>query len=187
MALVDSIDIPLKTRMPNFSLMDTRNTTHTTQSLMGEKGLLIYFTCNHCPYALAIWPRMIRLSNYAENLNISSVAINPNIHPNYPEDAPDKMKEKILEWNIPFPYLIDNTQSVAKSYNAQCTPDIYLLNKDQELVYHGRLDDNWKDEKNVQKEELKEAITALSQDQPIQTPQYASLGCSIKWKTENFT
>ena len=149
---------------------------------MGSKGLLVAFTCNHCPYAIAVWPRLIRLAQYAQGLGIHTVGINPNIHPDYPEDAPDKMKEKIKEWGIGFPYLVDNTQKVADAFKAQCTPDLYLYNAAHELLYHGRLDDHWKEETKIKRQELKEAIENLASGKPISSDQYPSMGCSIKWR-----
>jgi peroxiredoxin len=182
MALLESTSIQIGTQMPDFSLPDPENVTWTIDSLMGEKGLLIAFTCNHCPYAIAIWDRLIGVANEGERLGISSVAINPNIHPDYPEDAPDKMIQKISEWKIPFPYLIDDSQSVAIDYHAQCTPDIYLLDASKKLVYHGRLDDNWQNPNQVTTQDLKNAITCLANGDPISERQLPTLGCSIKWK-----
>jgi thioredoxin-related protein len=147
-----------------------------------KKGLLVVFTCNHCPYAKAVWPRVIRLGKYAIEKGIHVVAINPNIHPNYPDDAPAEMSKKMKEWEIPFPYLIDDTQKIAKAFDAQCTPDIYLFDASQKLVYHGRIDDNWQEEAKVTKEELKEAITNLAGGKPVAEKQFPSIGCSIKWR-----
>lgn len=179
---VESIDIQIGTQMPTFELKDPLGKIYNSEKLYGEKGLLVVFTCNHCPYALAVWPRLIRLSEYAKKLEIHTAAINPNINPDYPEDAPEVMKEKIKEWGIPFPYLIDETQNVAREFKAQCTPDIYLFNAKQELVYHGRIDDSWQDEKKVTREELKTAIANLASGKPIDAQQYHSIGCSIKWR-----
>lgn len=182
MALLESIDIPLLSTMPNFALSDTNGNIVSRATVMGSKGLLVVFTCNHCPYAIAIWPRLIRLAQEAALKGVATVAINPNIHPSYPDDAPKKMKEKIAEWQIPFPYLIDETQKVAQAYKAQCTPDLFLMDTESRLVYHGRLDDNWKDESKVSKHELKTAIDQLASGQPIHQQQFPSMGCSIKWK-----
>ncbi len=179
---VESIDIALGTRMPAFQLKDPLGKVYQSDKLYGPKGFLVVFTCNHCPYALAVWPRVIRLAEYAKGLGINTVAVNPNINPDYPEDAPERMKEKIEEWGIPFPYLIDETQNVAREFDAQCTPDIYLFDTNQKLVYHGRIDDSWQDEKKVTSEELKAAITNLASDKPIAAQQFHSLGCSIKWR-----
>ena len=182
MALLESIVIPLGTRMPDFDLPDPSGNKHDSSSTYGPKGLLVVFTCNHCPYALAIWQRLIRLAKHARSLGVNTVAINPNINPKYPDDAPEKMAEKIKEWGIDFPYLVDETQKVADSFKAQCTPDLYLFNSDHKLVYHGRLDDNWQYENLVVKEELKEAVDNLVYDRPITPNQKPSMGCSIKWR-----
>ena len=182
MALLESIFIPLGTKMPEFDIQDPFGKSYKGNELYGDKGLLVSFTCNHCPYALAIWPRLIRLAQYARSIGVHSVAINPNINPKYPDDAPDKMKEKIKEWGIDFPYLVDETQKVADSFKAQCTPDLYLFNKEKKLVYHGRLDDNWQNEKAVMKEELREAIDNMVNERLITPNQKPSMGCSIKWR-----
>lgn len=182
MALIESIDIPLGSKIKKFNLPDPDGQTFSSGELFGHKGLLVVFTCNHCPYAIAIWDRLIELGKEAKKLGVETVAINPNIHPDYPDDSPEKMKEKIVEWGIPFPYLIDESQEIAKAFKAQCTPDLYLFNKEHELVYHGRLDDNWQNPSEVQKEELKEAIVALSEGKEISSDQKPSMGCSIKWK-----
>lgn len=184
MALLESTKIPLGTKMSSFMLKDPDGNAVTSDNLYtgDSKGLLVAFTCNHCPYAVAVWPRLIQLAKHAQEKNILTIAINPNIHPDYPDDSPEKMKEKISQWGITFPYLVDESQDVAKAFKAQCTPDIYLFNANQELVYHGRIDDNWKDPDNVSQEELKDAINALASDEPISSDQKPAMGCSIKWK-----
>ena len=181
MALVESLKIELGTLMPGFVLADPEGKKYNSGDLYGKKGLLVAFTCNHCPYAIAVWPRLIRLAGYMKPLDINTVGINPNIHPGYPEDAPDKMKVKIREWGISFPYLVDDTQKVARAFQAQCTPDLYLFDGTQKLIYHGRLDDNWKEESKVKREELKIAVETYLQGNPIPSEQYPSMGCSIKW------
>ncbi len=183
MALVESVALEMGQIMPDFKLSTPEGNHYTRKTLTGKKGLLIVFTCNHCPYALAIWPRLIRLAAWAEEEGVATVAINPNIHPNYPEDAPDRMREKIHQWGILFPYLVDETQSVARAYQAQCTPDIYLLDVDGRLFYHGRLDDNWKSEADVSRKELQMAVHALIEGESSPTPQHATMGCSIKWQS----
>lgn len=182
MALLESVAVPLGTKMVDFELKDPQGKLYKGFELFGKRGLLVVFTCNHCPYALAVWPRLIRLAQYARAAGINTVAINPNIHPNYPDDAPDKMLLKIKEWKIDFPYLVDETQKVADHFKAQCTPDIYLYDDKKQLVYHGRLDDNWQDESKVTREELKEAINNLAAGKPIPKDQKPSMGCSIKWR-----
>jgi peroxiredoxin len=182
MALLESIKIPLGTKMPAFELKDPAGKVYKSSELYGERGLLVVFTCNHCPYAQAVWPRVIRLGQYAQGQKVGVVAINPNINPDYPDDSSPKMTEEIQKRGIPFPYLVDESQETAKAFQAQCTPDIYLFNKNKELVYHGRIDDNWKDESAVTREELKEAVDAMAAGRPVDTKQSSSMGCSIKWR-----
>ncbi|HBR14020.1 MAG TPA: thioredoxin family protein [Candidatus Omnitrophica bacterium] len=182
MVLLESVTIPLGTKMPDFEIKDPEGKVYKGHDLYGKRGLLVAFTCNHCPYAIAVWPRFIRLANYARNLEIATVAINPNINQAYPDDSPQKMLIKIKEWGINFPYLVDETQDVARDFKAQCTPDIYLFNKDHKLIYHGRIDDNWQDESKVTREELKEALNHHATGQPISLKQMPSMGCSIKWR-----
>ena len=181
MALLESIKIPLGTKMPTFSLEDSLGVMHNSEKLLGDKGLLVIFTCNHCPYALAVWPRSLKLAAYAKQLGIETVAINPNIHPDYPEDSVDAMAQKVNEWEIDFPYLADDKQVVAKDFKAQCTPDIYLFDENQKLYYHGRIDDNWQDEAEVTQEELKYAIKLMAGKKLAPQKQNPSVGCSIKW------
>jgi len=182
MALVESIKIQLGTKMASFELKDAHGKAFKSSDLYGEKGLLVAFTCNHCPYAQAVWPRVIELALYSKKIGVKTVGINPNIHPGYPEDAPDEMVKKEKEWGIQFPYLVDETQNTARAFQAQCTPDLYLFNANQELVYHGRLDDNWKEPKKVKKQELREGIENLAAGKPISEKQITSMGCSIKWR-----
>jgi len=181
MALVESLSLDLGTLMPTFTLKDPYGQVYESELLVGQNGLLIAFTCNHCPYAIAVWPRLIRLAEAARDLGVRAVAINPNINPDYPDDSPDKMIGKIKEWGISFPYLVDGQQAVARQFQAQCTPDIYLYNASKALVYHGRIDDNWKEEEKVTKPELKQAIEALAAGSAIDAEQMPSMGCSIKW------
>lgn len=183
MALLESIKIPLGTKMPAFQLKDPSGKVYSGEGLYGERGLLLVFTCNHCPYAQAVWPRVIRLGQYAQGMKVGAVAINPNINPDYPDDSPEKMQDIIREKGILFPYLVDEDQAVAKSFKAQCTPDVYLFNKARELVYHGRIDDNWKNEEAVTREELKEAMNNMAAGLPVDSRQLPSMGCSIKWRT----
>jgi peroxiredoxin len=182
MALLESIKIPLGTVMPDFELKDAFGQSYKSAGLLDQRGLLVVFTCNHCPYALAVWPRVISLARYGKGMKVNTVAINPNINPDFPDDAPDKMILKIKELGIDFPYLVDESQKVADSFKAQCTPDIYLFDKNKTLVYHGRIDDNWKEEGLVTREELKEAMNNMAAGRPVNLKQMPSMGCSIKWK-----
>ncbi len=181
MSLVESKEIPLGEKLPKFTLKDPYDKEVDISEKIGENGLLVIITCNHCPYAIAVWNRVKEIARFAKKLGINTVAVNPNIHPNYPEDSPAKMREKIEDESLEFPYLVDETQEFAKALQAQCTPDIYLFDKDAKLYYHGRIDDNWQDESKVKKEELKDALMLLFTGKEPPKKQFPSMGCSIKW------
>jgi len=181
MALVASIHVGLGWDMPTVTLPDSSGKAHSLNDCIGENGLVVAFTCNHCPYAIAVWPRLVRHAKVLHDMGINTVAINPNIHPDFPEDSIPAMKEKLLEWNIDFPYLADETQEVAKAFEAQCTPDLYMFDKHGKLYYHGRIDDYWKDEERVTAEELLPAATALAAGEVAPKIQHPTIGCSIKW------
>jgi len=147
-------------------------------------GLLVLFSCNHCPYAKAAWPLVLDLHEKFGG-KIAFVAVNPNDEKTYPEDSFEVMKEKVKEWNITFPYLHDEFQVVAKAYKAQCTPDPYLFKNNFgkfKLYYHGRINDNWQEPEKVKEKNLEQAIEALLEGSPASQYQPPSIGCSIKWK-----
>jgi peroxiredoxin len=181
MALTESKTLAPGSRMPAFSLADPAGRVHDGASLYGPRGLLIAVTCNHCPYAQAIWPRLNRLAADALESGVRTVAINPNLNPAYPDDSPAEMARRIEEWHIPFPYLADEGQHVARALKAVCTPEFFLFDAARRLVYHGRFDDNWRDLNAVTRHELREAIDALVAGRPVPTDQHPALGCSIKW------
>lgn len=180
---IPSVEIPLGTNLPPFRLPDPQGSIFDSASLMGSKGLLVVFTCNHCPYAQGVWPQLIALAGDHRLAGVRFVGINPNIHPDYPEDSPQVMADRINEWRINFPYLVDASQDVARAFKAQCTPDIFLFDKKEKLVYHGRVDDNWQEPSKVTRHELRNAIEQLIQGNPIDARQHPTIGCSIKWRT----
>lgn len=182
MTLVHSIDLPLGSPMPAFTLKDPTGKAFKGSELLADKGLLVVFICNHCPYAKAQWPRLIHLAEEFVGRGINTVAINANIHPDYPDDAPNRMMELIDELGISFPYLVDDDQQVARAFRAQCTPDPYLFDGQGQLFYHGRIDDNWQDEEAVLHQELREAMAALIVGEEPPLGQHPSMGCSIKWR-----
>lgn len=184
MALVASIHVDPGWQMPDMALADVDGRPVGLKEQMGEKGLLVAFTCNHCPYALAVWPRLIRHAGRLSEMGIHTVAVNPNIHPDYPEDSVPAMREKIAEWGIDFPYLVDSEQAAARAFEAQCTPDLYLFTADGRLFYHGRIDDYWKDEAKVTRNELLAAAELLAVGESAPQPQHPTIGCSIKWLDE---
>ncbi len=182
MALVASVHVDLGWQLPDMRVKDVDGNAVKLRDQLGAKGLLVAFTCNHCPYAIAVWPRLIRHAEALKAMGINTIAINPNIHPDYPEDSVEAMAEKITDWGINFPYLADDSQQLARRFEAQCTPDIYLFSADGCLFYHGRIDDCWKDESKVTREELLAAAELLVADENPPHPQHPTIGCSIKWK-----
>lgn len=181
MVLLESEKISMGTLAPDFSLMGIDGKTYNLESFKKANLLLVVFMCNHCPYVQAIWGRLVDLQARFRDSGLQVVGINPNIaNSNYEEETLVMMKDYAQRYGADFPYLADEDQSVAKAYGAQCTPDIYLYDGDRKLFYHGRLDDNWKDEAAVEKHDLAEAIdsalngTAVGEQKP-------SMGCSIKW------
>ncbi len=181
MALTYSNPHPLGSPLPDATLTRPEGGGVFLRSLLGPKGLLLAVTCNHCPYAQAVWPRFVRLAEEARAWGVATVAVNPNLHPDYPEDSLDGMREAIRRWAISFPYLADEDQSLARALGAVCTPEFFLYDAGGSLVYHGRLDDNWKEESRVTRQELREAVLALAEGRPIPTDQKPAMGCSIKW------
>jgi peroxiredoxin len=184
MALVASIHVDQGWQLPDLTAQDLAGNSRHLRDFMGEKGLLVVFTCNHCPYAIAVWPRLMRHAATLRAQGIATIAINPNIHPDFPQDSIPAMQEKVEEWGIDFPYLADESQEVARSFQAQCTPDLYLFNADQALYYHGRIDDYWKDEAKVSKQELLPAAEQMLAGKTAPQVQHPTIGCSIKWLDE---
>ncbi len=185
MAATASNMLPLGTPAPDFKLPDTISGQHLSlQELKGVNGTLVLFICNHCPYVLHIKPQLIAIARQYAELGISSIAISANDIENYPDDAPDKMQQLMQDWGNPFAaYLYDESQAVAKAYQAACTPDIYLFDTDLRCVYRGRLDASTpKNAEPLTGADLRNALEALLAHQPINPEQIPSVGCNIKWK-----
>lgn len=167
---------------PDFQLPGVDGKTYSRKDFEGSKAFLVMFICNHCPYVKAIEDRLILLGEFMKSQNLPMLAICSNDSESYPDDSFLKLQERWKEKNYPFPYLHDESQNVAKSFGAVCTPDFFLFNKELQLVYRGRLDDSWKEPEKVTQEELKEAILALIKNKRISSDQIPSMGCNIKWK-----
>lgn len=182
MALLESIHLPMGTPLIPFSLPATDGKTVSSSDFDGKKAMVIIFMCNHCPYVKAIIDRLIKLQSDCAEKGVQLIGINSNDSDGYPEDSFEKMQEWVKEAGINFAYLRDESQEIAKAYQAQCTPDIYVFDQNQKLAYHGRLDDNWKEPDNVTKNDLRKALDALLAGQSVSGPQIPSMGCSIKWK-----
>jgi len=168
----------------DFDLLGTDGEFWTLEKCMGEKGLLVMFICNHCPYVKAIHQRLLRDTAELKKLGIATVAISSNDAINYPEDSYENMQILAKELNFDFPYLLDESQEVAKQYGAVCTPDFFGYNSRQELQYRGRLDESKKETAaNGVKRDLFDAMKQVAQTKHGPKEQIASIGCSIKWKS----
>lgn len=170
-------------KAPDFALKSVKGRNVTLDDCMGGNGVLVMFICNHCPYVLAIIDRLVETCNTLQENNIGCVAIMPNDTENYPKDSFENMKAFAEEHNFTFPYLIDETQEVARSFDAVCTPDFFGFDKDGILQYRGRLDsaaNKPADENTIP--ELLNAMLSLKNNEEIAQKQVPSMGCSIKWK-----
>lgn len=183
MARTPSNMLALGTKAPDFNLLDTvSNTRRSLKEVSGEKGTVIMFICNHCPFVVHVNPEISRLGREYQSKGIGFVAISSNDVVNYPDDAPHLMKQKAAEEGYTFPYLYDETQDVAKAYDAACTPDFYLFNGDLSLVYRGQLDDSRPGNGiPLTGIDLRNALNALLEERAISELQKPSIGCNIKW------
>ena len=178
MVLTTTPQTQLGKSLPDFSIIGTDDKIYTPKNFAADV-LVIVFTCNHCPYAQAVWPRLIQLAKNTQNVDFA--AINANDAVQHPDDSFENMQAKVQEWGIPFAYLHDETQGVAKTFGAVCTPDIFVFDKNRTLAYRGRFDDNWKDEQAVTRHELADAIEQIKQGK-VPANQQPSMGCNIKWR-----
>lgn len=183
MALTESTMLELGTTAPDFALTDVVTGKMVRRDdFRGQKGLLVMFICTHCPYVKHIEKGLAQLgSDYAGKLGV--VAISSNDAQNYPDDSPEGLKKQALRMGFRFPYLYDETQAVARAFDAACTPDIYLFDKDLKLVYRGQFDSS-RPSNNVPVtgQDLRAALDAVLRDEKPSTDQKASIGCNIKWK-----
>ncbi|MBT6069362.1 thioredoxin family protein [Candidatus Peregrinibacteria bacterium] len=182
MALLYSEMVPLGVQAHDFSLKGIDDEMHSLADYSKKSVLVIVFMCNHCPYVQAVWQRLNEIQSDYEDRRVQLIGINPNaVNPNYPEDNFEEMKKAPEEFEMNFPYLIDEDQSVARAYGAVCTPDIFVYDSDRELAYRGRIDDNWQDEGSVSKWDLREALDVILDGEEVSSDQYPCMGCSIKW------
>ena len=166
----------------DFALPGVDGKTWTLESSKGEKGLLVMFICNHCPYVKSIRDRIVRDTAELKAMGVNSVAIMSNDPTEYAEDSFDNMKKIAAEFDYPFPYLLDETQQIAKSYGAVCTPDFFGYNADLKLQYRGRLDESRKETASGDvRRDLFEAMKLVAETGRGPAEQIPSMGCSIKW------
>lgn len=180
--LLNTPDAELGWKAKEFSLKDFDGKNYSLKDLKGEKGLVIAFICNHCPYVKAVIERLVRDAKEIKKIGVNFVAINSNDHESYPEDSPPMMKKFSTQHGFNFPYLVDDHQIVGKEYGAVCTPDFFGFNSQGELQYRGRLDDARMGSGENRVAELVEAMKEVASKGSTSVKQLPSMGCSIKWK-----
>jgi len=185
MSATPSNMLPLGTKAIDFKLIDTVSwQTLSFNDVKGKNGTVVMFICNHCPYVIHINSEIVKIANKYMPKNINFVAISANDVQNYPQDAPHLMTAHVREVGYQFPYLYDETQETAKAYQAACTPDFYVFDKDDKLVYRGRLDESTpKNAEELNGKDLRKALDLMLEGKMIlDAEQKPSIGCNIKWK-----
>lgn len=177
--------LPLGTPAPDFCLPDTVSGREISlqEVAAGKAAVVVMFLCNHCPYVIHVNPEIVRLARDYQARNVAFVGISSNDVEAYPDDAPDKMRDHALAVGYTFPYLYDESQEVARAYDAACTPDFYVFDASLKLAYRGRLDGSRpKTDVPLTGADLRAALDAVLEGRPAPEPQYPSGGCNIKWK-----
>ncbi|MCV9389108.1 thioredoxin family protein [Reichenbachiella ulvae] len=184
MARTESNMMPLGTQAPAFLLPDTVSSTDKTfVDIKGNKGTVVMFICNHCPYVIHVQDEIVKIANEYAEKGLGFVAISSNDVENYPDDSPELMKEHADKYGFSFPYLYDESQEIAKAYQAACTPDFYVFDGSDACVYRGRMDPSTPgNNQPVTGEDLRRALDMLVDGLPIDRGQFPSMGCNIKWK-----
>ena len=184
MAQTTSSMLPLGTSAPSFYLKDTNsNYSYSFEEIRGSKGTLVVFICNHCPFVHHKIEELVMIANDYRVQGIGIVAISSNDVEKYPQDGPLFMTEFAFQNNMEFPYLYDETQEVAKAYDAACTPDFFLFDAQNKLVYRGQMDDSRPgNEIPTSGSDLRNAIDSVIYNRNLASPQKPSVGCGIKWK-----
>ena len=184
MAFTESNMMPLGSDAPPFVLPDTvSGKIIRLTDIASDKATVVMFICNHCPYVIHVNDELVRLANDYLAKGVAFVAISSNDVVHYPDDSPENMKKVAEQLKYPFPYCYDESQNVARAYDAACTPDFYVFDKDLKLVYRGRLDDSRPKNTNpLTGKDLREALDAVLEGRTVAEKQYPSGGCNIKWK-----
>jgi peroxiredoxin len=181
---VESQMLELGTRAPGFALPDPDG--HIHELAAGAGAHVVMFICNHCPFVIHVAEELARLGHDYGSRGVQVIAINSNDIETHPADNPDNMKKTAIAWGLPFPYVFDEDQSVAKAYRAACTPDIFVFDGEQQLVYRGQLDGS-RPTNNIPVDgrDLRAALDAVLAGQVVSDDQQPSIGCSIKWQPGN--
>jgi len=187
MAQTFTIKVPLGFKAPDFKLPDTLSGKYFDyKQIKGEKGTLVMFICNHCPYVLHVMDELVRISKEYLPKGIGFVAISSNDVENYPQDSPELMKQFAIDHDFPFPYLYDESQDTAKAYQASCTPDYDLFDAKDVCVYRGQLDESRpQNGAPINGKDLRTALDAVLAGLKPDKKQLPSSGCNIKWKMED--
>ncbi len=186
MAKTPSTMAELGTKAPPFNLKDPSGKAYSMGDFRDAPVLVVMFICNHCPYVQHIRKELSAFGKEYRAKDVAIVGINSNDARNYPDDSPAKMAEEAKRWGYTFPYLVDDTQEIAKAYRAACTPDFFVYGKDRKLAYRGQFDDSRPESgKPVTGKDLRAAVDALLAGRNPSKDQKASLGCNIKWKAGN--
>ena len=184
---VESTMLPLGTKLPEFNLEGIDGKYYKNEDFSDKNGLLVMFICNHCPFVKHINDRLVHFTNDLMSKNIGVIGINSNdsSQEKYAEDSIEKMKEYASNLGYQFPYVVDEDQTVAKNFTAQCTPDFFLFNSDSELIYRGQFDFSRPgNDKPVTGESLNEAVELYLGSNETLSTQYPSMGCNIKWRID---
>ncbi len=183
MALTPSTMLPLGTNAPEFRLPDTEGQTVSLDDFPAAPATLVIFLCNHCPYVKHVRHELAKLAREYMDRGVAVVGISSNDAEAYPDDRPELMAKEKAEVGYPFPYLYDESQEVARAYQAACTPDFYVFDRDRKLVYRGQLDASRPgNDIPVTGQDLRAALDAVLDGRPVSDPQRPSIGCNIKWK-----
>ncbi len=183
MVLTPSTMLPLGTKAPDFSLPNVDGQSVSLADFAGAKALLVVFMCNHCPYVIHVAPELAKLAAEYQAKGVAVVGINANDAATHPADSPEQMVHEVDSRGYTFPYLFDETQDVAKAYHAACTPDFYVFDKEQKLVYRGQLDSSRPNSGvPLSGNDLRGALDAVLAGKPVSSDQKPSIGCNIKWK-----
>lgn len=184
MVLTPSNMLPLGTKAPDFKLWDVIGDKDLSlHELKSDIATVVMFICNHCPYVKHVQKGLVELANDYIPKGISFIAICSNDIENYPDDSPENMKAVAKRLGYPFPYLFDESQKIARAYDATCTPDFYIFDEELRCVYRGQMDDSRPgNEKPVTGRDIRDALDNILSGKPVTEEQYPSIGCNIKWK-----
>ncbi|MGB5850031.1 MAG: thioredoxin family protein [Ignavibacteriaceae bacterium] len=174
--------LSIGSEIPEFNSIGIDGKTYSLESFKDSKGLIIIFSCNHCPYVQAYEGRIKAIQRDYKDKGITVVAINSNDDLNYPDDSFENMKKRAAEQNFNFVYVRDEDQSVARNFDATHTPEIFLFEENRKLVYTGKIDDNWQEPEKVVNHYLRNALNEMLEGIEISVPETYSIGCTIKWK-----